>query len=156
MSIIHKYQIGVKWTGNTGNGTSDYRSYKRDHLIYSSGMEDIKASSDPAFMGDPTKYNPEQLLLASVSSCHMLWFLHICSDNNIVVVDYQDHPEAIMIEDSQTGGHFQEIILNPMVFVDGDKKEEIMIQLHDLAHQKCFIANSVNFPIIIKSTVRTL
>jgi organic hydroperoxide reductase OsmC/OhrA len=156
LSTLHKYHIGLKWTGNTGRGTSDYKSYNRDHVITSPGMDEIQASSDPAFRGDPTKYNPEQLLLASVAACHMLWFLHLCSDHNVVVIDYQDQPEATMIEDAQIGGHFQEIILHPIVIVNGEKQEEIMEQLHELAHQKCFIANSLNFPVIIKSKVNSL
>jgi len=86
----HTYAVRVDWTGNSGEGTKTYRGYRRDHIIVSSGKHPIQGSSDPAFRGDAKRYNPEELLVASLSSCHMLWYLHLCSANQVTVVDYKD------------------------------------------------------------------
>lgn len=103
MNKEHYYKLTVQWTGNTGNGTLNYRTYERSHVIVSDNKERIQASADPAFRGDKTKYNPEELLLASLSGCHMLWFLHLCADNGITVIDYIDNPTGIM-EETENGG----------------------------------------------------
>lgn len=144
----HNYQLKLEWTGNQGTGTSSYRAYSRDHDYSSPGkLVNIPGSSDPAFRGDPTRYNPEELLLASVASCHMLWFLHLCSANDIIVTSYIDDPQGEMVEQANGSGHFTNITLYPQVKV----AEEAMIAqvdaLHKQAHELCFIANSVNFPV---------
>lgn len=143
----HHYEAHIKWTGNNGSGTSNYRSYERSHQISIEGKADIAGSSDPAFRGDKTKHNPEDLLLASLSACHMLWHLHLCAEAGVIVLDYTDSATGIMAETSDGGGHFTAVTLNPVVIV----KEEGMIEkanaLHKRAHELCFIANSVNFPI---------
>jgi organic hydroperoxide reductase OsmC/OhrA len=150
MNKTHHYSLKLEWTGNKGTGTSDYRSYGRDHVIVNANKPDILCSSDPGFRGDGTKYNPEELFVASVSSCHMLWYLHICAENGVVVVDYKDTPEGIMRETSEGGGHFTEVTLYPKVTV----AEEMMIkkanELHSRANELCFIANSCNFKILHK------
>ena len=147
MSKYHHYSVDIKWTGNKGNGTSAYGAYERSHEISAENKEAIFCSSDPSFRGDKKKYNPEELLVASLSSCHMLWYLHLCSEAGVSVVDYQDSPTGIMQEDKDGGGHFSEVTLNPIVTV----KEANMIQkaneLHDKAHELCFIARSCNFPV---------
>lgn len=147
MGKEHTYQITIKWTGNNGSGTSDYRSYDRKHEISASGKKIILASSDPSFRGDTTKYNPEELLVASISSCHMLWFLHLCADNGVIVEDYVDNPTGIMVEDKNGGGKFKEVILNPIVTVKESGSLKKLKELHKKANELCFIANSVNFPI---------
>ncbi len=142
----HKYKTMVEWTGNLGEGTSNYRGYERSHFISAENKPLIEASSDPVFMGDATKYNPEELLVASLSSCHMLWYLHLCADNGIVVISYKDEATAIMLE-TAAGGHFAEVILHPLVTINDESDIEKANNLHEAAHKKCFIANSCNFPV---------
>jgi organic hydroperoxide reductase OsmC/OhrA len=143
----HTYHTHLHWTGNTGSGTATYRGYERSHIISTEGKPVIECSSDPAFRGDKTKYNPEEMFLASLSSCHMLWFLHFCSEASVIVIEYTDSATGKMIESADGNGKFAEVILNPKVIV----KESWMIEktalLHDKAHEFCFIANSVNFPV---------
>lgn len=143
----HHYQVEVKWTGNTGAGTANYRAYDRAHNISVAGKPMILGSSDPAFRGDPTRYNPEELLVASISTCHMLWYLHLCAAANIVVVDYWDNPTGTMTETDDGRGRFTEAILNPIVTITADSNVEQAEHLHEKAHHFCFIANSINFPV---------
>ena len=107
---IHPYPVEVRWTGNTGEGTASYKTYDRSHEISVPGKPIIPGSSDPAFRGDPTRYNPEELLVASLSTCHMLWYLHLCADANIVVTEYRDDPIGIMTQTKDGGGRFTEVI----------------------------------------------
>ena len=143
----HAYSIRTLWTGNTGEGTASYRAYKRDHEISAPGKVAIQASSDPSFRGDSARYNPEELLLASLSGCHMLWYLHLCAVAGIVVLDYTDNATGRMVETDDGGGHFEEIVLMPTVRVKPGTDMQLVIELHEKAHHLCFIANSVNFPI---------
>jgi organic hydroperoxide reductase OsmC/OhrA len=143
----HLYALSVRWTGNTGSGTSDYRSYKRDHEIQAAGKPPINASSDPAFRGDASRYNPEELLVASLSACHMLWYLHLCADAGLVVTDYRDEAEGVMAETEDGGGHFTQVTLRPAVRFAEGANAELASQFHEKAHHLCFIANSVNFPV---------
>lgn len=147
MAKEHQYQATLTWAGNKGSGTMDYRSYDRSYIISIANKPDIHGSSDSAFLGDKTKHNPEDLLLASLSSCHMLWYLHLCSQNEIIVMDYQDTPVGKMIENADGSGHFTEVILNPVVVITDESMVEKANALHDDAHKMCFIANSCNFPI---------
>jgi organic hydroperoxide reductase OsmC/OhrA len=143
----HSYRVIVEWTGNRGSGTADYRAYGRDHVIRAEGKPPIPGSSDPAFRGDATRWNPEELLLASVSACHKLWYLHLCATGGIAVQSYEDHAEGTMIEDESGGGRFTEITLRPRITLRiGDDLERARA-LHHEAHAKCFVANSVNFPV---------
>lgn len=139
------YKLTVRWTGNQGEGTKSYNVYERSHLISAENKPDISASSDPAFRGDTTKYNPEELLLASLSGCHLLWYLHLCADNGIVVVDYIDNPTGTMEETENRGGRFTEVTLNQTVTVADKSMIEKANELHKKANELCFIANSVNF-----------
>jgi len=143
----HNYTIKLTWTGNTGNGTANYRSYERSHVITGVNKPYLQGSSDPAFRGDATRYNPEELLVASLSSCHMLWFLHLCADNGIVVVDYVDEPVGVMVEAEDGSGRFSEVTLKPRVRVTKLEDLDVLEQLHYQANKLCFIANSVNFPV---------
>lgn len=144
---MNQYTVNVKWAGNTGNGTSDYRSYSRDHVVSVANKDDIKGSSDPAFRGNKTRHNPEELLVASLSSCHMLWYLHLCSQAGVVVADYTDHATGIMEQDPNGGGRFVGVTLNPMVTVTEAGMIPKANQLHKRANELCFIASSVNFPV---------
>ena len=148
----HHYTINLKWTGNKGIGTLNYKAYTRDHTISTEGKEvRIPVSSDPSFLGDKTRYNPEELLVvASLSSCHMLWYLHLCAVNKIIVTDYNDDATGTMEELSDGSGRFKEVILNPVVSVESVESERMIEKattLHSEAHKMCFIANSINFTV---------
>ena len=147
MNKEHSYSILLRWTGNTGTGTSGYTAYERSHSISAEGKPEILGSSDPAFRGDKTRYNPEELLVASLSSCHMLWFLHLCADSGIIITAYQDRPRGIMEETSNGGGRFKEVTLYPVVTIADAAQLGKLEALHERAHALCFIANSVNFPV---------
>ncbi|MDB5203862.1 MAG: uncharacterized protein JWQ27_3271 [Ferruginibacter sp.] len=146
MGKIHRYQTTIQWTGNLGTGTAGYQSYARSHSLQSNDKPLIALSSDPAFLGDPLKYNPEELLLASLSSCHMLWYLHLCADNGIVVLEYSDKAEGTM-EEGEEGGRFTGVTLKPVVRLASGEKIELAVSLHKQANKKCFIANSCNFEV---------
>ena len=150
----HIYQVDLKWTGNVGLGTASYRSYERCHEITGAGKPPILGSSDPAFRGDSARYNPEELLVASLSTCHLLWYLHLCAEAGIVVIDYTDSPLGTMIETEDGRGHFTEVILKPKVTVAADSKLALAEQLHAQAHHLCFIANSMNFPVRWQASVQ--
>jgi organic hydroperoxide reductase OsmC/OhrA len=147
MDGIHHYELTVKWTGNKGTGTSDYRAYERSHTVLVPNKADILCSSDPAFRGDPTRHNPEELFLASLSTCHMLWYLHLCAEAGVVVVDYTDGAKGVMTETEDGGGHFTEVTLHPLVVVSDASMIDKANALHHRANELCFIANSCNFPI---------
>ena len=152
----HNYQLTVKWTGNRGTGTSNYKAFDRSHSIVVDNKAEILGSSDPAFLGDKTKHNPEDLLVASLSSCHMLWYLHLCTEAKVIVVDYVDNATGIMVETSNGGGHFIEVTLNPIVTVTESSMIEKANELHKKANELCFIANSVNFPVQHNATSRIM
>lgn len=143
----HHYNTTIKWTGNKGQGTNNYRSYERSHTITIDGKQDISASSDPVFRGDKTKHNPEDLLLSSLSACHMLWYLHLCSEAGVIVTDYADNAMGTMTETANGGGHFTEVTLHPTVTVKEPSMIDKANELHKKANELCFIANSVNFPV---------
>jgi organic hydroperoxide reductase OsmC/OhrA len=147
MHKSHNYSLTIKWTGNRGAGTSDYRSYDRNHIIQSELKADIDGSSDPAFRGDKTRYNPEDLLVASLSACHMLAYLHLCAVGGVVVTNYIDNASGIMVETPDGGGHFTEVTLNPVVTVKDSSMINKANELHHKAGALCFIASSVNFPV---------
>lgn len=147
MNKQHHYSTTVHWTGNHGTGTSDYKAFERSHTIKVTGKPDIQGSSDPSFRGDPTKHNPEELFLSSLSSCHMLWYLHLCAVNGVQVVNYIDQAIATMEETKDGGGKFTKVILKPRVVVTDISMFDQALDLHKLANKKCFIANSVNFTV---------
>jgi organic hydroperoxide reductase OsmC/OhrA len=146
----HHYKTTITWTGNLGSGTSGYRAYDRNHVISVEGKPDIPGSSDPAFRGDRARYNPEEMLVASVSSCHMLWYLHLCAEAGLIVVDYVDEATGTMEETADGGGRFAEVILYPKVTVTDEAMVNKANELHYKANKLCFIANSCNFPILHK------
>jgi len=146
-SRTHRYGVAVTWTGNMGSGTSNYRAYNRNHTISAPGRPPIAGSSDPLFLGDATRWNPEQLLLASVSACHKLWYLHLCAEAGVVVTEYEDDAEGTMAEGADGSGRFTAIILHPRVNITSGSNAVLARKLHETAHAKCFIANSLNFPV---------
>lgn len=143
----HSYSVQVTWTGNRGEGTSGYRAYGREHEVSAAGKPVVHASSDPAFRGDPARWNPEEMLVASLSSCHMLWYLHLCAEAGIVVIAYEDRADGTMHETADGGGRFTEVVLRPAVTVRAGADPERAAALHERAHALCFIAASVNFPV---------
>ena len=152
MTKLHTYDTRVTWTGNLGTGTSGYRDYGRAHEVSADGPPAIPGSSDPAFRGDPTRWNPEQLLVASLAQCHLLWYLHLCSTSGVVVVSYTDDAIGTMVE-TATGGRFTSVVLRPAVEVASPEMVEKALALHKEAHRACFIANSVSFPVTHEPTV---
>jgi len=142
----HRYETRIQWTGNNGAGTSDYRSYSRDYDIEMAGKAVIKASADPNYRGDPARHNPEDMLVATLSACHMLWYLHFCAVNKIVVEAYDDHAEGVMTTHKNGSGEFTEVILRPKIGISSGDMEKAKALHHD-AHEFCFIARSVNFPV---------
>jgi organic hydroperoxide reductase OsmC/OhrA len=154
MTKTHRYGITVEWTGNTGTGTSAYRAYERRHEIAAPGKPSIPGSADPAFRGDPARWNPEELLVASLSACHKLWYLHLCAVAGIVVTSYVDRAEGEMEETADGSGRFRRVVLKPAVTLAPGMDAALARALHAEAHAKCFIANSVNFPVAHEPDVR--
>ncbi|MGA2529315.1 MAG: OsmC family protein [Acidimicrobiales bacterium] len=147
MSATHRYELSLTWTGNAGSGTSSYRAYRRDHEVRGSAKPVIEGSSDPGFRGDARRWNPEELLVASLAQCHMLWYLHLAATAGVVVTAYTDAPVGVMSEDDDGGGQFTEVVLRPVVTVSDRAMSARADALHSSAGELCFIARSVNFPV---------
>ena len=148
----HDYAVRVQWQGNRGTGTSGYRDYGRDGLISAEGNPDIEGSADKPFRGTPERWNPEELLLAALAQCHMLSYLHVAVKNGIVVTDYDDDAVGTMLQVGE-GGHFTSVTLRPVVTIAaGDP--ELARSIHSEASELCFIASSVNFPVLHEPVIR--
>ena len=141
----HRYALTVTWTGNTGDGTATYRGYRRTHTVTADGPPELLGSADRTFHGDRERWNPEQLLLASLAQCHMLSYLHVCVDAGVVVTHYVDRATGSMRTETDGGGRFTEVVLHPAVTVADDTMVEAAGEAHHRAHKLCFISNSVNF-----------
>lgn len=153
MAERHHYETTTTWTGDRGQGTASYRGYDRAHETVALGRPPIAASSDPGFNGDPERWNPELLLVAALSQCHMLWYLHLCSVSGVVVTGYVDAAAGSMVETPDGGGHFEEVVLRPVVTVAAEDMVERADPLHAKASERCFIAASVNFPVRHESEI---
>lgn len=152
----HHYRVDVLWTGNHGSGTASYRSYARDHEIASPvtpGRPVIPGSSDPAFRGDPERWNPEELFIAAISACHKLWYLHLCAAAGIVVTSYRDEAEGVMAEEADGSGRFVSVALRPQITITDAAKLGKARELHQEAHAKCFIANSITTPVAVEAAI---
>ena len=147
MAKQHHFKVQTKWTGNKGVGTENYSAYARDHVFSIDNKTDLLASADPAFLGDGTKHNPEDLLVSSISACHMLWYLHLCASHGITVVNYKDNASGILTVTETNGGHFTEVTLRPIVIITEQSQIDKANELHKEANRMCFIANSCNFPV---------
>ncbi len=156
MSAEHRYAVDLRWKGNLGEGTSGYRAYGRDHEVRSGAKPVLLGSADAAFRGDPARWNPEDLLVASLSQCHLLTYLHACADAGVVVVEYVDTASGVMTPDSVGGGRFTEVVLRPVVTVAEASMAEDAQRLHEDAHDKCYIASSVNFPVRCHASTRVV
>jgi organic hydroperoxide reductase OsmC/OhrA len=150
---VHTYDVTVTWTGDDGEGTATYRSYRRDHVVSADGPPDLVGSSDPALRGDGSRWNPEQLLVASLSQCHMLWYLHLCAINDVVVTGYVDAAHGAMTMNDDGSGQFEAVTLRPAVTVTDPAMVERATALHGDVPALCFIARSVNFPVHHQPTV---
>lgn len=153
MKKEHHYSLNIQWMGNTGLGTANYSAYERRFTCRAADKPDILGSSDPAFRGDKRCWNPEELFVSSLASCHMLWYLHLCADAQIIIQAYEDFPTGKMVESSNGSGSFVEVVLRPVVKLADQSQTERAMELHPMAHKKCFIANSVNFSILIEPSV---
>lgn len=148
----HDYAVEVTWTGAGQTGTSSYTAYSRDHDVVLAGKPALPGSADPAFRGDPGRYSPEELFVASLSQCHMLWFLHLAASSGLVVREYTDSASGTMRVESRGEGQFTDVTLRPRIVVDdGDSAtDEHVAALHFRAHDMCFLARSVNFPVHVE------
>jgi organic hydroperoxide reductase OsmC/OhrA len=149
----HRYEVRSTWTGDRGTGTSGYRDYDRAVTIEVAGKPDLLASADKPFRGDPSRWNPEDLLVAALSECHLLSYLHACVQAGVVVVAYRDDASGLMVEDGHGGGAFREVVLRPHVVVADESMVDAATAAHAKAHEWCFIANSVNFPVRHEPTI---
>lgn len=148
----HTYRVALEWTGNKGTGTSAYNAYDRAGVARVGGKADIAVSADPAFRGDAKKWNPEELLVVSLATCHKLWYLHLCAVAKIVVTDYRDAAEGVMEEEGGMTGQFVSVTLKPTIKLAPGADVEKARALHHEAHDRCFIARSVNFPVSCEPT----
>lgn len=153
MRSEHRYAVTSVWTGDRGSGTSGYRDYDRSVLLKAAGKPDLPSSADRAFRGDPTRWNPEDLLVAALSECHLLSYLHACVTVGVVVTAYLDRAEGTMAEDGRGGGAFTEVVLRPQVSVAEQSMVDAALTAHRQAHEWCFIANSVNFPVRVEPAI---
>jgi organic hydroperoxide reductase OsmC/OhrA len=147
MKHEHHYKLKAEWTGNKGDGTKNIRTYDRSHTVSIQGKPELFLTTDNPAVGDQSKLNPEDLLVSAISSCHMLSYLYVCSLEGIVITDYVDNATGLMVETENGGGHFKEVVLNPVFSVSDASMVEKAIELHHKAHEICFIANSVNFEV---------
>lgn len=147
----HTYQVNVIWTGNTGAGTTSPAAYSRSHEISAEGKPTIVGSSDPAFRGDPARWNPEEFMVVALSQCHMLWYLGLCAKHGIVVTAYEDAASGTMQEHRDGSGEFTEVVLHPRITLADISRREEADALHEEAHHMCFIARSVSFPVAVEA-----
>ena len=143
----HQYRLTSTWTGNTGTGTSDYRAYSRDITVEIAGKPSLLASADKPFRGDPERWNPEDMLLAALSECHLLSYLYVAVTVGVVVVDYRDEASGSMREDGKGSGQFTAVVLRPHVTVANASMVDAATAAHQRANELCYIARSVNFPV---------
>lgn len=150
----HEFTANIDWTGNRGQGTVAYRAYDRTWNLAVPGKPVIACSNDPNLGGDPGKYNPEDLLIASLSSCHMLWYLHLCAVNGVVVTGYRDAAWGSMVMHKDGSGEFVRVVLRPSIVIAPGSDPGRAEALHSEAHKFCFIARSVNFPVDCEPQIR--
>lgn len=152
----HSYEIRLVWDGNRGSGTADYTGYARDYRVQVGGKPDLAGSADPMFRGAAERYNPEDLFVAAVASCHMLFYLALCGRSGVQVVAYEDRAVGRLVYEAGGGGRFEEILLRPRITISDGSKAELAERLHRSAQQRCFIANSCSVPIRHEVVVRAV
>jgi len=149
----HSFPARVVWTGNKGTGTSAYRAYERTWDLAVEGKNAVHCSNDPMLGGDPAKYNPEDMLIGALSSCHMLWYLHLCCRAGVTVLAYEDNAVGIGESEPSGKGRFLEAVLKPRITITADSDADKARAIHDEIHNYCFIARSVNFPVRIEGEI---
>ncbi|MBU4213673.1 MAG: OsmC family protein [Actinobacteria bacterium] len=159
MPALHTYDVDLVWLGARDVGTVSYTSYGRDHELRATDRPPLPGTSDPAFRGDPTRWSPEDLLVGALAQCHMLWLLHLAAEAGVVVVDYTDRASGTMRIEAAGHGQFRDVVLRPQVTLasatttaGGPITDELLAGLHERAHEHCFIARSVNFPVDVRPT----
>jgi len=155
MTSKHLFKAAINWSSNQNQEQSGRKFYSKSHQIKIEGKRTLDVSAAKAFKGDPELYNPEDLLLSSLVSCHMMSYLYVCSQNGIEVVDYSDNAEAILEVAPDGSGRFTEVRLNPKVKIANPDKIQEALELHTKANKLCFIANSCNFPVVHNATCET-
>jgi organic hydroperoxide reductase OsmC/OhrA len=153
---MHEYSAQVQWTGNVGEGTASYTSYERGYVISMPGKPDLYGSADPAFHGDASRHNPEDLFVAAIAACHMLSYLALCARSGVTVLSYDDVARATLVLNPGGGGRFREVVLSPIVTIAEGVAESKARAFHETAHQRCFIASSCSVPIRVEATVHRL
>ena len=149
----HHYHVRTIWTGSRGVGTASYQSYGRDYELMADGKATMKGSADPQYRGDAALWNPEELLLASLSACHQLWYLHLCATAGVVVRTYEDRAESTMVVHPDGSGEFVSVLLRPSVTIAVSSDRERALAIHDEAANMCFIARSVKFLVAHEPTI---
>lgn len=144
---VHEYAARIIWKGNAGEGTASYTSYGREYKILVAGKPDLMGTADPAYRGERDKHNPEDLFLTSIAACHMLFYLSLCARRGVRVLAYEDDVYGMMMVHADGGGKFEEVVLHPSVTIEGEENTALAFELHDTAHDLCFIANSCSVPI---------
>ena len=153
MSMEHSFAVSVEWTGNRGSGTSDSRAFGRDNLLTAEGKPDIEGSAARAFHGDAARWNPEEMLIAALVECHLLSYLYVATKNGIVVESYTDAATGTLRTEGDGSGRFESVTLHPVVTISsGDA--DVARAIHDEAGRLCFIAASVNFPVLHEPEIR--
>ena len=155
MGPLHTYSVDLTWTGAGASGTASYTSYSRDHEVRIGSKPPLLGSSDPSFRGDAARFNPEELLVSALAQCHMLWFLHLASTAGVVVLAYEDQAVGTMRIEAAGHGQFREVVLRPRIVVgrrgllpdESPVTDALLADVHKQAHEHCFIARSVNFPV---------
>ena len=155
MTADHTYRVRVRWTGDLGSGTREYRGYSRDHVLEIAGKPPILLSSGLSPRSDPGRHNPDELLVAALASCHMLWYLHLCSEAGVVVLGYSDDAEGTLRLAANGSGRFTAATLRPRVVV-AEGSTALALRLHEEAHRRCYVASSVNFPVVCEPSVERI
>ncbi len=150
----HRYRVGLAWSGAAVDAAA-FRRHDRGYVLTAAGKPAIQGSSDAGFRGDGAKWNPEDLMVASLSACHQLWYMGLCAASGVVVVAYEDAAEGVMVEESAGGGgQFTAVTLRPRVTLAAGADAAKAAELHQRAHELCFIARSVNFQVTVEPEVR--
>ena len=142
----HRFECRLVWTGATKGGTTTYDAYSRECRVDFPGKPSMRASAAAAFRGDPSLVDPEDLLVASLSICHFLSYVALCARGGVNVIAYEDEASGTMSRFDR-GFHFTDVLLKPRVTIAAGSDPEKARELHKKAHEECFIANSVNFPV---------
>ncbi len=154
MFINHTFKATVKWEIKEGESTQNPRTFSRNHeVLIDNKAIPLQVSAAKTFRGDDSLYNPEDLLLSALTSCHMMSYLYVCAQNNIEVLSYTDNAEADLEVEASGSGSFKTVRLKPVVTIKDESQKDLAKSLHIKANQLCFIANSCNFPIVHNATI---